>query len=147
MKGYTWLESVNIMKLIKFLLFYFLLSSTAIAEWTELGSSPDDDYRNFVDLSTIKRIDGKVRIWSMMDYRQPKRWGSIIYSSSKSYEEIDCNAETTATISGVGYSGNMGNGSPVYTFNPRPHSPVIPESIGSYMKNFICSIEKLRKKD
>jgi hypothetical protein len=134
------------MNLKKFLCVFLLFSPYALAEWAELGSSPDDEYRNFVDLSTLKRVNGNVRIWSMMDYKKPHKWGQITYSSSKSYEEIDCIAETTATIAGTGYSGNMGNGNPVYTFIPRTHSPVVPESIGAYMKNFICSLENLRKK-
>ncbi len=125
---------------------FFVSSINIYAEWTELGVTEGDDH-NYVDLKTMRRIDGKIRIWSMMDYKQPKKWGNIVYSSSKSLEELDCNAETQATISGRGYSGNIGSGNPIYTFSPKGHEPVIPDTIGAYMMNYICSLESLRKKD
>ncbi len=121
--------------MLKLLLAVFLcVSSSAHAEWTPL--SKNDNQKLFVDWSTLKRVGGKSRIWTMYDILAPNKFGA---RSNKMLEEADCDAGRTRVLSLSVYAGNQGAGDVLATHNsPGEWSYPAPETFQEIIFYAIC---------
>ena len=75
------------MKKLLVLLFSILISINSYGEWTFITTNDRGD-NYFVDLDTIKKQEGDVYYWELLDFAIPLM--DITYSS-KSYIVTDCN--------------------------------------------------------
>ena len=90
--------------------------SVSWAGWVETGSTVSEIF--YHDKSTIRR-DGKIaKMWTMVDYFEEKTNRSgMRYKSDKTRFSYNCLEETYAIISLFQYSGSMGGGVAVYSFD------------------------------
>lgn len=99
--------------------------------------------------STIRKAGKKVKVWYLFDYMHaissatgepplPSDTSRVFLSVKEQYE-FDCREEQMRDLYTNTYSGNMGYGEVVYT-NEKPSEmvPLIPESVGEAMWNFVC---------
>jgi hypothetical protein len=61
-------------------------SSTSYAGWTKLGETANGD-PFYVDFERIRKNDGYIYWWQMMDLLKPNKFGFL---SNKSYKQGDC---------------------------------------------------------
>jgi len=105
-----------------------IVSSSAMAEWLELGSSPTDTL--YADPASI-RIEGHTaRLWALNDFRTAHVLddGSASMSEKVQYE-YDCQKAQWRLVYFSAHSGNMAEGE-VVDFNivPGVWEPIPPES-------------------
>jgi len=88
-----------------------ILSWTVRAEWTLVTDTGNasDDFVEYVDLETIRRSGGIVKMWEMRSFKEVQRAGAS-YLSAKMQNEYDCNDEKVRNIAFQTYSGTMGSG-------------------------------------
>ena len=96
----------------KLLLIFALLFSTAMssspvrAEWTEVSKNVDGTIF-YVDLEKIKKQDGYVYFWELINFLEPI--GDILWSA-KVYIQADCKLFKHKSLSGSFYKEPMGMG-------------------------------------
>ena len=96
-------------KIIFTLLFSTLVfSSPSYADWTKEGTTVSGN-TYYVDLDRIRKHDGYVYFWEMHDWLKPSPWGDL---SARNYNQGDCKAFRTKTLSASYYTDSMGNGTP-----------------------------------
>ena len=86
------------------LVFTLMLSTTSFAEWTSsvIGFEGDTLY---VDVETIRKHDGYVYYWSLIDFLKPSPQG---YLSSGRYHQVDCEIFRIKVLSYVFHQQPMG---------------------------------------
>jgi hypothetical protein len=124
------------------------LSSIANAEWTNVGSGGNGEVTIYANISSIRKVGNKVKMWDIFDYRTEKIQESsgLKYLSVKSLNEYDCAAETSLSIYYRYSSGNMGLGKSIYTKDEPSNKsyPVVPDSLDEKMWKVACD-EKFRQ--
>ena len=119
------------------------MSTGAMAEWVFVGDW--EQYRFYVDPTTIRKNGNIVKMWTMTDSRIPSVTNSKAYMSTKALEEYDCANETLRTLSLVDYEKSMGTGNVVYsTSYPSPSEPVVPGTVGERRWEIGCGKIKLK---
>ena len=125
----------------KLLLIFALLFSTAMssspvrAEWTKLGDM--DGLTFYVDLERIRKHDGYVYYWDLVDYLKPTETGML---SGKAYIQVDCKLFSFKILSVSTHKEPMGNGT-ADTFNP-PNTGwqyAIPNTSRETVLKLVCS--------
>jgi len=103
----------------KLLLIFALLFSTAMssspvrAEWTRVGDV--DGLTFYVDLERIRKHDGYVYYWDLVDYLKPTETGTL---SAKTYVQVDCKLFSFNILSVSTHKEPMGEGT-ADTFTPN----------------------------
>jgi hypothetical protein len=120
------------MKKLLLTLMLVVVSSSAMAEWAEVGWAEDGNATFYADPATIRKSSNKVKMWNMLDYKI----GTVIKLSYQSYiyvrslrrqTEYDCKEEKQRILYVDLLSGNMGSGETVFTAHkeddwvPIPH--------------------------
>jgi len=103
------------------------MSSVAYAEWTMVTKNVNGN-TFYVDLDRIRKHDGKVYFWHLLDYSKPTKTGVL---SSKVYLEAECGRFRFRILNDTYYNGPMASGtvnSSNYTpdenwIYPPPNSP------------------------
>ena len=138
------------MKMKKLLLTLMLavVSSSAMAEWVEIGEIEDGDITVYADPTTIRKTGNKVKIWVLIDRKTtwvPDGHKTAIEElgvlSSKGKRVYDCEKKQWRILFLALYSENMGGGETVLTINSRDEwKPVPPpDSAGRAVFKFACS--------
>ena len=120
------------------LLFFSLaLSFNSYGEWTEISSNVKGD-SYYINLETIKKINGYVNYWQLDDSASGLQSGEIY--SAKSKIEINCIDEGMRMKGVIYYSENMGKGEIYFTDNSPPTDWGYPPPSSSYFKllSFAC---------
>jgi len=107
------------MKKLLLTLMLAVVSSSAMTGWTKAGSSVEKII--YVDFETIRKSGNNVKIWTLYDYKEPKKlkkYGS--YMSVKYQEEHDCKNEQTKILYNIAYTGNMGGGDTIFSNKSEP---------------------------
>lgn len=89
--------------LVPVVLIILLFSSASSAEWTRLDISVSGGVF-YVDFDRIRKRDGHVYYWNMLDDMKGQ------YNSVISYTQGDCQTFRSRTLQATGYSQNMGRG-------------------------------------
>ena len=124
------------MKQILFVL--LLISTSAWAEWTNIGNTTAID--GYLDASTIRKKGNNVKMWVLYDYKATqKQVAGKPFLSAIGQEEFDCEDEQMRTLAFILYSGNMRNGDIVHSMSsPDEWSPVPPGSIAKIYLDIAC---------
>lgn len=123
-----------------FLIALLLISANAFAEWTLIESaSSEDGFDVYVNTESKRRDGDKVKMWSMYDYKKVKV-DVKSYLASVSHVEYDCKEETLRLLDLFWYTGNMGQGQPVFSNTNIKKDPIsiIPETIHESLFNIAC---------
>ena len=127
------------MKTIIFI-FAFLFSFQSFAKWTNIVSSVDG-VEFFVDLDTIKKNNGLVYYWDLMNYPKPTKFGDL---SNKRFFELQCDVPLKLRqLSATYYTGAMGKGK-ISTVSNRRNDWIYPGPGSSQeaVANFVCLYSK-----
>ena len=118
-------------------IFLLLFSINGYCEWTP--SDSDNDGRGYIDYSTIKRSSNIVKIWELIDYKNPQKYNSLTYKSIVSLREYDCSNEKVRGLSISYFSDSMGKGNPVNIVNqPSDWMYLPPGSMGLSKLKSVC---------
>lgn len=117
-----------------FIFIFLLLSGNAFADWMPFADNDSGTY--YVDMSTKKKVDGNIRIWTLNDYTS-SRDGVL---SAKLYYEINCKEEKVKFLSVTTLEKNMGEGQVLNTYNQKTDwQYVVPGSVMKHLLSSICN--------
>ena len=88
------------------LLFSAMFSSTSFADWTKVGEIKNGD-TFYVDFERIRKHDGYVYWWELVDFLKPDKWGDM---SAEAYEQGDCELFRYKGLNWFFHKEPMGNG-------------------------------------
>ena len=117
-----------------------LLSTNAMAEWTQVFS--DKKLSIYVHLQSVQITSKTVKIWALYDYTTPNIGpNNTPFLSMKSFDEYDCSQRTSRGLAHSFHKNNMGMGESAHT-SSTPASewtPVSPESVSEYLWKIACN--------
>lgn len=93
------------MKKLILVLLYITFCFPSHSQWKEVVSN--NDFREYLDLNTVKKINQFIYMWSLRDYKNPQKNGNL---STKYYTKYDCHEMRYEVLSIVVYDVNMGRG-------------------------------------
>ena len=93
------------MKKLILVLLYITFCFPSHSQWKEVVSN--NDFREYLDLNTVKKINQFIYMWSLRDYKNPQENGNL---STKYYTKYDCHEMRYEVLSIVVYDVNMGRG-------------------------------------
>jgi hypothetical protein len=134
------------MKKVIIIMVLALVSSNAMAEWLEIGSSGSgaDLATFYVEDSRIKVNGNKRMVWLLSDISSGDLSSTgVRFYSTKSKEEYDCYNETSIFLYFAGYSGRMGRGNVVesYNYENSVAEAIIPNSVHDIILSYACKIK------
>lgn len=130
---------ISILRKAVLMILLAVVSSSAMAEWGLI--SGDADGNVFTDSATIRRVDNKVKMWRLVDYKiaQDFGFGDIQYMSIMIQDEYDCKEEQLRKLYSAAYSENMGRGKVVVSSDKLGEwAPTPPGSMGEELLKFAC---------
>jgi len=109
----------------------------AQANWVDIYNS--DEFTYYIDKTSIKKVAKNMRVWSLIDYKKPKKNGRFTANSYVSLTEYDCADEKSITLKQTMYSGNMGAGdnSPIDLIGER-WDYITPNTINESVFKAVC---------
>ena len=87
-----------------FLIFLFMFYP-CFSRWKQINQN--DNFSEYIDVDTVKKIEDHVYVWSMLDFKKPIKENNL---STKYYSVIDCDNTRLKIISIIDYKTNMGRG-------------------------------------
>ena len=120
------------------MLLLIVVSSSAMAEWVEIGEDKEETYTVYADPDTILKTGNIVKMWSLLDYRMDKDNG---VTSVRGKGEHDCKEKKSRIPFVVSYSEHMGGGETVEThIEPEPSWQQPPAgSVAEAVLEFACA--------
>lgn len=123
----------------------FVATPTLASQWIYIAGTDDGSMNVYVDRASISRRDKDIfSAWVMNDYHpsKPEHVGTSIYRSEKVLMMYWCESGLARLITSTSYSDQMGHGSAVVTTDePTAISPVVPDSVGEHMLQFVCNAD------
>ena len=128
----------KVTKMVFMIVVAMMISTSAMAEWTEINR--DEQLRYYIDIATIRIKGTRVKVWTLADYTTIQSDTGFSYLSSIVQVEFDCSEEQSALRAGVNYSGNMGGGISVSNIEKpkREFEAVIPNTTGDRLLKTVC---------
>jgi len=121
----------NLLLILTLLFSTVFFSSTSFAGWTKVSEGSRGTY--YVDFERIRKVDGYVYFWYMVDYLKPSPQG-------------DCKLFRFKYLNDSYYTEPMGRGIPSTTSN-KPDKEWIypsPNSVGENILKLVCKTSKLK---
>lgn len=116
-----------------------VVSSSAAAEWVEVGTDDTGTITIYADPATIRRSGDKVRMWHLYDYQTTQRNSGKRFMSVVTRTEHDCKEEQSRGLYVSSYSENMGGGTVVEIFDePDKWLPVPPGTASAVLWELAC---------
>jgi hypothetical protein len=110
-----------------------------MAEWIRVVTPVDERLTTYADPATIRKSGSRVKMWSMVDFKEAEKIKNDIYIKSvKRQIEYDCKDEKKRLLIGELFSGNMGSGEIIST---SKMGDWIPASLGTgnvELWNIVC---------
>ena len=121
--------------LILTIVFTMMFSSSIFSEWEEISKTVNGS-TFYLDFERIRKHDGYVYYWFLVDFLKPDEDGDL---SSKSYQEGDCKLFRTRDLSFVNHQQSMGRdiGKSYNTKNPEWAYPS-PNTLNEIMLKIVC---------
>jgi hypothetical protein len=126
-----------IMKKLLLLLFSLMLSFNSYGEWSYIGKDDvGDSY--YVDLITLKKVDGYVYAWTLVDNLKPNEYGNM---SAVFYNQDDCGITRSKALTALSYKKPMGEELDDSYTDPNPKwEYIIPNSMGEWVLMMTCEL-------
>ena len=118
------------------LIFSLMFSpSTSFAEWKKVGENVDGT-TFYVDFERIRKHDGYVYYWELIDYLKPTKYGVL---SSKIYHQVDCKKLRYKWLSYSSHKEPMGGGTGEIDNTPdKDWNYPPPDSSGEIILKTVC---------
>lgn len=128
----------------KFILMLLLavVSGNAMAEWIKVGTTADTNITFYVNLATIHKKSGVVKLWVLQDY--PVKQDNYVDEgkpslSTKVLAQFQCEEEQLRLLAAVSYLEQMGNGDIVANINVHSDwRAVLPDSTWDSIMKIAC---------
>ena len=123
------------------LIFTVMVPSPSLAEWKKLGENVNGN-TVYVDFERIRKHDGYVYFWDMIDYLKPTEHGHL---SNKAYRQGDCKLFRYKYLSGSFHKEPMGGGSGGVSEPPERHKGwkyPPPDSTSEHTLKTVCAYAK-----
>jgi hypothetical protein len=119
------------------IIFLFLSSAPAYAEWVEVGIT--DEATVYADPDTIRRKGDLVKMWYLHDFKTTQTILKKSYLSSRSQAEYDCTEDRHRALASTSFSGNMGSGKVRSSYSIKGKwEPVSPDTITQTLWKVAC---------
>ena len=116
------------------------VSSSAAAEWIEVGTDDTGTIAIYADPATIRRSGDKVRMWHLYDYQTTQRNSGKRFMSVVTRTEHDCKEEQIRHLYEDRHFGNMGTGGVFETVSdPDKWRPIRPSSSDEALWKLACN--------
>ena len=116
------------------LVFTVMFSSTSHADWTKVDEFGGETH--YVDFERIRKVDGFVYYWVLVDYLKPENTGEL---SAKAYQQGDCKLFRYKYLSISSHKEPMGVGSgKSFTYNDNDWKYPPPNSSGEVILKEVC---------
>lgn len=117
-----------------------LACSSAMAEWTKVGTTEHGAITHYANLSSISRVGNLVKMWNMTDFKTPQYIQDVKNTmSTKELVKYDCKQFSTKIVYFASYSENVGRGQSIGGNEiSESWTPVIPDSIDEDMWKIAC---------
>ena len=113
-----------------------MFSSPSYSEWTKVSESLKGDTFH-VDFERIRKHDGFVYFWELVDHLKPNRLGSL---SVKNYYQGDCKLFRLKNVSQTQIKQPMGGGTGKVNNNPdKEWTYPPPKSVSEIILKKVCS--------
>lgn len=119
-------------------LMLILVSTSAMAGWVKTGE--DDEFTHYADIATVRKFQGKAKVWRLIDYKSLHQANKYKCLSSKVQQEFDCKEEQVRVHAFSLFSKNMGAGKIVFssTLPDDVWMPVAAEVNDAALFNIAC---------
>jgi len=127
-----------------------LISTSALAAWTELPVTNTNGATVFIDLGKIRNKGmPKVKMQHLVNFHQVETNASgHAYKSAKELMEYDCEEEHYRVLAASQYSGAMGKGKVVdFTNDARQWQPVELDTIEEKLWETACAKARISRHD
>ena len=119
------------------------LSTSTMAAWTGVTKSGVFGVTVYADYDTIQKSGSTSKVWILNDFKAVQEIDGVKYLSIKTQEEFNCDDRQTRSLTHFAYSGNMGSGQVVNSYdNTDKWRPVKPGSLGEIQSKVACGINK-----
>ena len=115
------------------------VSSSASAEWREVGKDAEHMTTAFADPASIRRSGNMAAILHLYDFRTPQTRDGKQYNSFTQQREFDCKKKISRSMKTSVFAGNMGSGMMVENVGAGDWSSVIPETPIAYLMYIACT--------
>ena len=114
-----------------------MMTSVAYAKWTEVGKNVVGD-TYYVDFERIKKDDGKVYYYELIDFAKPLKNGEV---SIKEYREAECGPFRHMWINFKSYNGPMASGTIIGSDvnTKRWWTYPDPDTVAEYKLKAVCN--------
>ena len=118
-----------------------VVSSSAAAEWVEVGS--DETATVYADTATIRKARNRVKMWSLFDYKTVRVPDKPLqpYLSMRGQSEYDCKKQRSRGLSVSFHPGHMARGDVTLIHtnaSPDNWRPVPPGSVIEALWKVAC---------
>ena len=113
-------------------------SPAIAADWAALGLFDQGTF--YIDRDHIERVGETRKVWTMLDYRQPKTNShGHPYRSTRSLLQIQCKTHQVKTLSLAFYTGTRGSGDVLSSEGViQEWQPIPPDSVLAKMAWTVC---------
>lgn len=123
------------------------VATSAHGDWIKQSGTADSIL--YLDPTTVRRVDNKVKVWQLLDYKTAQTVPDKLplrrkhpFQSAKTQAEYDCKEELWRTIYETLHAEPMGNGEVMHTsnfVNSRPDwAPVAPGTMAANVFAVLC---------
>ena len=122
------------------LLFLSAVTTTAMAEWTQVSeSNKKGGYTVYADLTTRSGTNDEVKMWTLLDYKIEQEDTGLYYLSKKVRRKYDCQTKHLKLLALKLYAWNMGQGELVRAYSqPQQWKEIQPGSIDEIEWKVAC---------
>ena len=123
------------------------VSSSAAAEWIPISGNPERGISVFADPATIRKSGNIAKMMVLFDHKTAQRIKNVQFiprmqfMSRMGQYEYDCKGKQHNIVYASLYSGNMGRGRVIFSFDanaPVNWLPFPPNSISAALLKFAC---------
>jgi hypothetical protein len=120
-----------------------LTCGSAMAEWTAVGISADEQTVIYADKGSILSRGSRVKMWHLFDFKSAKPSTSVkgkFYLSSKGQKEYDCSEEKISLLAYSHHTKGLGKGEIlVSNYSVKDDwEAIAPDSIDKILFNIAC---------
>src|SRR5665647_459053 len=120
-----------------------VVSNSAVADWVKVGIINDEE-TFYCNPTSILRDGDRVKMSCLHDYNEAQirpyeGMQDLPFLSTLDQREYDCKTEQFIILNHSYYSGNMGSGDVVYSYNdPGEWIPIVHEGTGDKQLKIAC---------
>ena len=124
-----------------FILTLLVLSTDSMAEWTKVNERDEQgSYVIYADLTSIGKADGRVNMWTLIDYIIEQEDTGAYFLSKKVRRKYDCQGKHVKELAFKLYKWNMGRGELIRSYTqPQEWEKIQPDSIDEIEWKVACS--------